>query len=63
MFVNNKRLKLPSSITLNGVQVQVVQPFQLLEVYIDNKLSFVSSMFEYNLIKNNLYQKSFLLIL
>ena len=42
MFVTNKRLKLPTTISLNGKIIEVVQSFRLLGVTIDNKLSFSS---------------------
>ena len=42
MFITNKRVTLPSTVTLNGISIDVVTNFKLLGVTIDNKLSFSS---------------------
>ena len=40
MFINNKRVKLPNEIYIDGFYVKVVDSFKLLGVIIDNKLNF-----------------------
>ena len=42
MFIINKRMTLPTTVTINGISVDVVTNFKLLGVTIDNKLSFSS---------------------
>ena len=42
MFVTNKRVKLPKTIIVNDVSVEVVQEFKLLGVTIDSKLNFMA---------------------
>ena len=40
MFVTNRRVMLPGVLTLNGINIQVVDSFKLLGITIDNKLQF-----------------------
>ena len=42
MFITNKKLTLPTTVTINGISVDVVTNFKLLGVTIDTKLSFSS---------------------
>ena len=42
MFITNKRVILPSELTLDNIKVQSVDEFKLLGITIDNKLSFSS---------------------